>query len=444
LEQGYLQQAPFAEPGEDDLWTSTRIASRLIRMSLQAYRRNREALSPFAFLQQLLIRHRLLAPLKSQGNEAFREVIRGLQGIFLPITLWESVIFPARMPSYKKQDLDALCASGDLFWMGHKESGEKEGRIAFFLAENTELSEPYLHRSQESAQPELLAYLRERGARFLSKLAIETSEQPSVLLQKLIELVWEGHVANDQFSPLRLYAQGPAKKNDKFQSGLGRWYALEPASGDFDAEASAVKWTHYLLDRYGLISKDLVAAFSPFPWETILQVLKQLENWGMVVRGLFIEGLPQLQFTTKAFLSSLQSSSSSAARGNEALVLVPSIDPANPFGMLMPWPSEDKNILFSRKSGNYLVMKGASWLYWVENNGRRIYRIGKQEQSEEQIQEDLKIIFRICLRQHNLRKIIIESWNGTRITEAPEREYLLHLGAELDQTRYVLWPSQLN
>jgi ATP-dependent Lhr-like helicase len=164
----------------------------------------------------------------------------------------------------------------------------------------------------------------------------------------------------------------------------------------------------------------------------------------MVVRGLFIEGLPQLQFTTKAFLSSLQSSSSSAARGNEALVLVPSIDPANPFGMLMPWPSEDKNILFSRKSGNYLVMKGASWLYWVENNGRRIYRIGKQEQSEEQIQEDLKTIFRICLRQHNLRKIIIESWNGTRITEAPEREYLLHLGAELDQTRYVLWPSQLN
>ncbi|SEC70863.1 DEAD/DEAH box helicase [Paenibacillus sp. GP183] len=444
LEQGYLQQAPFAEPGEEDLWTSTRVASRLIRMSLQAYRRNREALSPFAFLQQLLIRHRLLVPFQSQGNEALREVISGLQGLFLPITLWESVIFPARMPSYKKQDLDALCAAGDLIWMGHKESEEKEGRIAFFLTDNTELSEPYLHRSQESAQPELLANLRERGARFLSKLAIETGEQPSVLLQKLMELVWEGHVSNDQFSPIRLHAQGPAKKNDKFQSGLGRWYALEPASGDFDTEASAVKWTHYLLDRYGLICKDLVAAFSPFPWETIVQVLKQLENWGMVVRGLFIEGLPQLQFTTKAFLSSIQqSSSSSVPGGNEALVLISSVDPANPFGMLMPWPSQE-SIPFSRKSGNYLVMKGAFWLYWVENNGRRIYRIGQKEQSEEQIQDDLKTIFRICLRQHHLRKIIIESWNGTRITEALEREYLLHLGAELDQTRYVLWPSQLS
>ncbi|MBP1993308.1 DEAD/DEAH box helicase [Paenibacillus eucommiae] len=491
VEQGFLQQAPFAISQTEALWSSTKVASRLIRLSLQAYRRNREALSPLVYLQHLLLRQGLTtvlsrgAALKGSSNEgdSFRDVIRNLEGFFLPLSLWEAVLFPARMPAYKKQDLDQMCAAGEVFWVGRKDPEEKEGRIAFFLAESSLLFEPFIPVKKESAHPALLALLRERGARFLSKLAIETDQQPSLLLSELLELVWEGHAANDQFSPLRLHAQGGNKKNDKFHSGLGRWYAFEEPTPAYNAEESAVKWTHHLLERYGIITKDLVAAFSPFSWDTIIQVLKQFEEWGIVVRGLFIETLPQLQFTTKEFLSSLQQPTS--LNHTDGLILLPSVDPANPFGLMLPWPTET-GISFSRKANNYLVLKGSQWIYWIENNGRRIYRMDQLNQetpkdsSAEQdnqdnldnldylgyldrvtnlsnfsnlsalsdsstlhIQEELRTIFQLCLRQQSLRKIVVEAWNGTKITEAPQREYLEQLGAERDRNSFVLWPSQL-
>ncbi|MFC3840084.1 DEAD/DEAH box helicase [Paenibacillus sp. MAH-36] len=443
-----LEPAPFADPEVESLWTSSKVASRLVRQSLQILRRENSAIPPLTYLMHMPLMRKLIGRTDVPGIEQLREIITDLQGFFLPVSLWESVFFPTRQLSYRKQDLDMLCSSGEVFWIGHKEEGEKEGRIAFFLAESSTLFEPCLagmhHRPVSS--PELLSLMETKGAVFLSKLGLETGKAPSLLLEELLQLVWDGQAANDQFAPLRLHATGASssKKGDKFQSGLGRWYALSTLhNAAFDKQSSAMQWTHHLLERYGLITKDLVSALCPYPWEAIHTALRQLEEWGLVVRGLFITDLHALQFATKDFIRLLHQPVAQGTNHSSSFTLVSAVDPANPCGLLVPWP-ERPGISFSRKTGNYLALKGSEWLYWIENNGKRIYQLTAQSHDLAETAHELKLMFRQLLKQHQLRKIVIETWNGVRISDAPEQEILRLLGAEKDRTNLVLWPSQLS
>ncbi|WP_159887187.1 DEAD/DEAH box helicase [Paenibacillus puerhi] len=448
-----MEAAPFSDPGHEGLWTSRKVASRLIRTSLQLFRRSSEAVPGLTYLRHMPLFVRLGEASPLTGTERLRELIADLQGFFLPVSLWESLFFPVRQPGYRKQDLDLLCSSGDVIWIGRRLPDEKEGRIAFFAAESHELYQPYLEEAAEAnrpaAEPEVLRLLREKGAVFLTKLSIETGRPPSVLLTELLELVWDGQAANDQFAPIRLHAQGRSKKPDKFQSGLGRWYPLESLyNPGYDKEASLLAWIQHLLGHYGLITKELIAFASPYDWDTLLPLLKKLEEWGVVVRGLFIQDLPYLQFASKEFVTRLYQAASvtdapAFDAAEERLTLLNAVDPANPFGLLLPWPSVE-GLSFSRKPGNSLVFQGSRWLYWIENNGKRIYRVESgQDGTEAEISRQLKDVFRLFLKHQQLRKIVVESWNGVSIFEAPEQLYLQLLGAEKDRKHYVLWPSQL-
>ncbi|WP_141224968.1 hypothetical protein [Paenibacillus sp. yr247] len=319
-----------------------------------------EGISSFTYLAHMPLRRKPTDRADVPGMDLLREIIEDLQGFFLPVSHWESILFPTRQLSYRKQDLDTLCSSGEIVWIGRKEPKEKEGRIAFFLAESSTLFEPCLaivnHRP--ASHPELLRLLQEKGAIFLSKLGIETGRPPSSLLEELFQLVWDGQAANDQFAPLRLHAAGISKKQDKFKSGLGRWYSLDTLlSPAFDKQSSAMQWTHHLLARFGIITKDLVSGLCPFPWEAIQTALRQLEEWGLVVRGFFITDLHALQFATREFIALLHQHAANTPESQQKFNLLSAADPANPFGLLLPWP-EVTGISFSRKSGNYLALKG--------------------------------------------------------------------------------------
>jgi ATP-dependent Lhr-like helicase len=114
-----------------------------------------------------------------RGIESLRDVLRLLQGIFLPHSQWEQIILPARMEGYQRADLDLLCASGEVIWMGRKEAGEKEGKIAFFLIDSAPLYSPFLPKTEETAYPELLALLLTKGASFLTRLSAKANSIPS-------------------------------------------------------------------------------------------------------------------------------------------------------------------------------------------------------------------------------------------------------------------------
>src|SRR6202035_2645956 len=47
-----------------------------------------------------------------------REALVPLQALALPVGLWESELLPRRVPNYRPEQLDSLCASGEVVWVG--------------------------------------------------------------------------------------------------------------------------------------------------------------------------------------------------------------------------------------------------------------------------------------------------------------------------------------
>jgi hypothetical protein len=47
-----------------------------------------------------------------------REALVPLQGLSLPVSLWESDVLPRRVPGYQPAALDQLTASGEVVWVG--------------------------------------------------------------------------------------------------------------------------------------------------------------------------------------------------------------------------------------------------------------------------------------------------------------------------------------
>ncbi|MBW7477783.1 DEAD/DEAH box helicase [Paenibacillus oenotherae] len=459
-----IEQAPFAESEQERIWTGRGVAKRLVRLTIEQARKRAEPVHPVRWCAHMSLLQHALSGTQLSGIDGLRDVIARLQGFFLPASHWESILFPARVLGYRKEDLDLLCSSGEVVWIGRKEDHEKEGKIAFFLAESKPLYAPYVQPKSDEASrhPALLALLREGGASFLTRLSRDCGKIPSELLADLIDLVWEGRVSNDQFAPLRLQLLAKGKGLAKTGSGQGRWYWTGSlAGGDGDSEdtasgasgelqQSALRWTQHLLESCGIVTKDLVTQLSPYGWDELTPVLRQYEHWGIVTRGLLIQGVNTLQFAKRELLSAIRQPF--PGQESDAITVISAIDPANPFGLAADWPSV-RGASFSRKSGNFLVLYQGRWRYWLENNGRKVVELS-DERGESSIHhlsvaDDvpdpklLKQIFRTIMRQHGLSKIKIERWNGADITDSNAAAALRAIGAERDNRTLVLWPSQL-
>jgi len=483
--QDKIEQAPFASHPDEPLWSSRKVASRIVRLSIQAARRQGTAVSPERWCTQMTIMQHVAQSSRLSGSEGLRSVIEQLQGLFLPLSHWESIILPARLQDYRPDALDLLCASGEVIWLGRKDRDEKEGKVAFFLTESKALYLPYLQQlgePEDSRHPELLQLVRRLGATFITRLGRELDLPPSELLERLLDLVWEGHVAGDQFAPLRLHGVRRSKKFDKLGTGQGRWYwtgslletedtgltsesAADKALASSGPSESALQWVHHLLQSHGILTRELVQQASPFDWETLLPVMRQLEEWGAVSRGRFILDKQAMQFTSRELMAAMRSP---LQAGSEETTLLSAVDPANPYGLIADWPA-DPGTAYARKSGNYLVLKGERWVAWIENNGRRITLRTPQESvdTDETVHStaaattaiaararteasaspltasELAPLLRRILQQQSLSKVKVERWNGEPVDQSEGAALLHELGAERDGKTLVLWPSQL-
>ena len=64
------------------------------------------------------------------GIDRLREVLVPLQGLALPAEIWERDVLPRRTGAYSPSWLDALCASGELVWVGAGALGRSGPRRA--------------------------------------------------------------------------------------------------------------------------------------------------------------------------------------------------------------------------------------------------------------------------------------------------------------------------
>ena len=98
--------------GTEREWCDPDVLRRLRRASLAALRREVEPVEPAALARFLPSWHGV------DRRATLREALVPLQALAIPVALWESELLPRRVPGYRPEQLDSLCASGEVVWVG--------------------------------------------------------------------------------------------------------------------------------------------------------------------------------------------------------------------------------------------------------------------------------------------------------------------------------------
>ncbi|MEM9488891.1 MAG: DEAD/DEAH box helicase, partial [Myxococcota bacterium] len=309
------------------------------------------------------------------GLTRLEEVLVQLEGLPLSYAELEAVILPARVADFSPRMLDELGAMGWLVWVGHGALGAGDGRVALYRRDRVArlFEAPAPPESLDAMHRAVLDHLEQRGASFFVALqsacaAARPGAAPTMdeVLATLWDLVWAGLVTNDTFQPLRALGRvKPAKaararrgKRASTIAASGRWSLVSELLGPaVRAEEIAHSRAVKLLERHGIVSRE-VTGIEPMTggFSATYRVLKLMEEAGKVRRGYFIEGLGGAQFAFPGAVDRLRgtrvdsapdrgrgrdSDSDDERRGDsdgERVVLLSAIDPANPYGWLLPWP----------------------------------------------------------------------------------------------------------
>ncbi len=119
--------------GQHREWCDHEVLRTIRRKSLARLRKEVEPVEQ-ATLARLFTRWQGVVQPR-RGLDALLDVIENLQGAPMPASMLEAEVLPARLLGYKSADLDTLIAAGEVVWCGLEPIGEKDGRIALYLAE---------------------------------------------------------------------------------------------------------------------------------------------------------------------------------------------------------------------------------------------------------------------------------------------------------------------
>ena len=320
---------------------------------------------------------------QGKGLPRLRRAIEQLEGVALSLSELERSILPARVEDFTPRMLDELGALGEIVWVGRGALGQGtkvDGRIALYRRSQLPLllEAPADIPQAGPLHAALLDSFRTRGASFFAELEAANSTATSgELLGALWDLVWAGLVTNDSFQPLRalLSPRPVARKKARgartvawFHSG-GRWSLVPRDSENETVRAHA--WARLLLDRYGIVSREVIQAESPpSGFSALSSVLRAMEESGKVRRGLFVEGLSGAQFAEPGAVERLRADRDRHA--SEVQVLA-AVDPANPYGALIPWPAVDADAAKPRRSsGARVVLVRGSPAFYLEPGGHKL------------------------------------------------------------------------
>ncbi|HTB50795.1 MAG TPA: DEAD/DEAH box helicase [Solirubrobacteraceae bacterium] len=462
-----LPEASLSHPRERDPasrgpdgreWCDIQVLRGLRRASLAALRKEIEpvderALSAFMPSWQGVDRWRTgserragFASREAGGVERLREVLVPLQGLALPAQAWERDVLACRTGSYSPSWLDALCASGEVVWVGAGSLGRDSGRVALYFREDAPLLGPPALPSGVRGEPPAgaeHAQLRERltvGPRFFTDLLAELDMPVGALTHALWDLVWAGEVTNDAWAPLRaprqaLSAQAVAGPVRSRPGGLrsgrrfgghsmrtgrlgasarvqGRWsltldlfgsvvsreedtrarQSVHPApptrahdglaGGEAAGASSGIDelrrrrraLAELLLERYGVLTREQVSAEGVAGgFSSLYGALTELETLGACRRGYFVEGLGGAQFALPGAVERLRARASDA---EPATLVLAAVDPAQPYGAVLPWPRREGQARRpARVAGAYVVFVEHMPILYLERGGRGIRRL---------------------------------------------------------------------
>jgi ATP-dependent Lhr-like helicase len=471
--------AVSAPQGESVLFSDPANLQQVQRGSLGILRREVVTCSPPQFAEFLLRWQGVHPETRHGGSEGLAETLARLQGLPLDAEVWEQTVLPARVPEYQPRWLDEWIAGGEGSWIcqGTSSADGEVGRVAFFSREiPRQLPPPEIGDAPALSEDasRVLDHLRSRGASFLTDLAADLGMSPGVARGALGMLMRRCLVTNDRYDVIRrggVPASGGRQPPDASASGgrqppdarenqganaprspsrrapqrpEGRWSVVH--WGRPEPEAHAVTQASLLLERYGIVAREL-ALLDPWllPWRILYEVLSRMELAGEVRRGYFVEGLSGAQFALPQAAQRLQELHVPSTATALALLLH-SMDPANLYGSGAPFdiPLLDGGTRpLLRRAGNWLVLRAGRPLLLIEQHGKRLTALTSA--SRDDVAAAVACLPGILDNRRGLsarHKLTVEEWNGQPVTASAGRELLETAGFVRDyqaMTLYAVW-----
>ncbi|MFJ3403890.1 DEAD/DEAH box helicase [Promicromonospora sp. NPDC090134] len=444
LARGRLR--PGALGGTGDEWCDPGVLRLLRRRSLAVLRAEVEPVEQEA-LGAFLPRWQNVSTGLLRGADGLVQAIEQLAGAAVPASALETLVLPARVTDYSPALLDELTVAGEVLWAGHSRlpgSGGGDGLVSLHLADGAPLTLPPLEPVEEESPLDsdlhraVLDLLTGSGGFFLPRVAELTSAEPDAVLEVLWDLVWAGQVTNDGLGALRervsgggahraprtaararpvrrsRFAVSPGRPASALRSGAstvgggGRWAALPMREADPTLHAHAL--TQVLLERHGVLTRSAAAAEGVGAgYRDVYRVLSGLEERGAVRRGYFVEHLGGSQFALPGAVDRLRVDAADRARTVEAelevaertaavaaptgaastsgVVVLAAMDPANPYGAALAWPTgpaadagpasdgapgSRPTHRPGRKAGAVVVLTHGDLALFVERGGRTV------------------------------------------------------------------------
>ncbi|HJS72893.1 MAG TPA: DEAD/DEAH box helicase, partial [Vicinamibacteria bacterium] len=442
--EGRLVRGAIRPSGTELDWCEADVLRRLKRRTMEKLRKEASPVEP-AVLARFLPAWQGLGD-RGRGLKRLEEVLVQLEGVALPWSSLAETILPARIEDFRIEMLDMLSASGAIVWAGEGALGSRDGRIAFYRRERAPLllPQPASLEPRSELEARILERLTRRGASFGIELAPREDDLSMEALERvLLELMWEGRVTNDTFFPLRSLGKTRSRRgrrppNAKYAGG--RWSLVE---GLLDPSVSETERAHarvtMLLERYGLVSRA-AAQFEEIPggYGSMYPVLREMEERGRLRRGHFVEGLAGSQFALAGAVERLRAHRHDAPAETRALAAV---DPANPYGAILPWPETPRAARPRRVPGSWVILHDGRLALYMEKGGRSLLTFGPFEEPEV---ARLTLAALMRLPRRRPQRLRIAAIDERPPTESPFKGLFLDLGffAEASTMVYAEHPER--
>jgi ATP-dependent Lhr-like helicase len=253
-------------------------------------------------------------------------------------------------------------------------------------------------------------------------------------------------VTNDAFAPLRAprltlaRAQRQTTSARRFvrrRSGAiaqvqGRWSLTELLFAKADPSARRRALAELLLERYGVLTREQVLAEGVAGgFSGIYPELSQLETLGIARRGYFVEGLGGAQFALPGAVERLRALPDTQT---EPLVLS-AVDPAQPYGAVLPWPARSSERRPARVAGGYVVLTAGEPVLYLERGGRALQTL--VDQDDLRLEPALGALVE-QVRTGRIRRLALERVDGGPAIASPLAPILAALGFQEGPRRLTL------
>ncbi len=273
-----------------------------------------------------------------------------------PRRVLEREILPARIRDYSPAMLDTLLGAGEVTWVGVEPLGDRDGRIALYLTDHlAQLLPPDALGGRRTEglsgrEAQIVAHLHRHGASFFGPLHDAAGGGfPQETVDAIWDLVWKGLLTNDTLHALRAYAsppertRRPGRRHDVSiappDPAVGRramdaWCRAPASSTTTWATAMAQSAARAPRRRHARCDGDRAAAG---------RLLARS------IRCCAGSKKPDASAAATSSPASAPRSSRSRARSiccatretiatRSSTVTLSATDPANPYGVLIPWP----------------------------------------------------------------------------------------------------------